>query len=99
MDTKTILSFLSEVSANNNREWFNANREKYEEAKAEFERGVAELIAALAQIDPSVSHLTVKECIYRFHRDTRFSPDKSPYKRHFGAYIAAKGKKALHGGY
>ena len=28
-----------------------------------------------------------------------FSNDKSPYKNHLGAYIAAHGKKALHGGY
>ena len=40
-----------------------------------------------------------KEWAYRFYRDTRFSPDKSPYKNHLGAYIDAKGKKALRGGY
>ena len=34
-----------------------------------------------------------------FYRDTRFSADKSPYKNHMGAYIDAKGKKALRGGY
>ena len=41
----------------------------------------------------------MKDCTYRFYRDTRFSTDKSPYKNHLGAYIAAHGKKALHGGY
>ena len=46
-----------------------------------------------------MAHLQVKDCVYRFNRDTRFSPDKSPYKRHLGAYICAKGKKSLRGGY
>ena len=42
---------------------------------------------------------TLKDCTYRFYRDTRFSEDKSPYKRHFGAYINACGKKSWHSGY
>ena len=32
-------------------------------------------------------------------RDTRFSPDKSPYKTYIGAYIAPKGKKSGFAGY
>ena len=67
--------------------------------RASFEQGVALAIARIATFDPSVAHLTVKDATYRFYRDTRFSKDKSPYKNHLGAYIAAHGKKALHGGY
>ena len=36
---------------------------------------------------------------YRIARDTRFSPDKSPYKTYIGAYIAPKGKKSGFAGY
>ena len=99
MDTKLIFEFLRDIAANNNRPWFQEHKAEYEKAKAEFEKGVSEAIAAISKFDPSVSHLTVKDCCYRFYRDTRFSPDKSPYKRHFGAYISAHGKKSLHGGY
>ena len=99
MDAKLILQFLREVAANNNRPWFQAHKADYEAAKAEFDGGVAQAIACIASFDPSVAHLTVKDATYRFYRDTRFSADKSPYKNHFGAYIAAHGKKALHGGY
>ena len=99
MDTKLIFDFLRDIAANNNRPWFQEHKAEYEKAKAEFEKGVSEAIAAISKFDPSVSHLTVKDCCYRFYRDTRFSPDKSPYKRHFGAYISAHGKKSLHGGY
>ncbi len=99
MDTQKIIGFLKAVAANNNRQWFNDHRAEYEDAKADFEAGTAKAIARIATFDPSISHITVKDATYRFYRDTRFSPDKSPYKRHFGAYIAAHGKKALHGGY
>lgn len=99
MDTKLIFSFLQELAANNNRPWFQKHRKEYEVARKEFESGVDAAITAISQFDPTISHLTAKDCCYRFYRDTRFSPDKSPYKRHFGAYIAAHGKKSLHGGY
>lgn len=99
MNAKLILDFLTNVSANNNRPWFQAHRLDYLAAKDEFERGVALAIGAITEFDDSIAHVTVPDATYRFYRDTRFSPDKSPYKRHLGAYIAAHGKKSLHGGY
>jgi uncharacterized protein (TIGR02453 family) len=99
MNTQLIFKFLKDVAANNNRPWFAEHKEQYLAAKAEFERGVEQAINALGAMDESVAHLTVKDCVYRFYRDTRFSPDKSPYKRHFGAYISAHGRKGLHAGY
>lgn len=99
MNAKMILGFLREVMANNNRTWFAAHRADYEAAKAEFEEHMSYAIARIATFDPTIAHITVKDATYRFYRDTRFSKDKSPYKNHMGAYIAAHGKKALHGGY
>lgn len=99
MEAKRILSFLTELMANNNREWFLEHKAEYDDVRASFEQGVALAIARIATFDPSVAHHTVKDATYRFYRDTRFSKDKSPYKNHLGAYIAAHGKKALHGGY
>lgn len=99
MDAKRILAFLREVMANNNRPWFQEHKAEYEAVKAEWERGVAQALERIVSFDPSVGNLQVKDCTYRFYRDTRFSQDKSPYKNHFGAYINAKGKKALRGGY
>jgi len=99
MDVKKIMRFLTDVTQNNNRPWFQEHKGEYEEAKREFEGGIEKAIGRLIEMDESISHIGVKDSVYRFYRDTRFSPDKSPYKRHFGAYIAAHGKKALHGGY
>lgn len=99
MNIKTIQRFLTDVAANNNRPWFQEHKADYEDAKQEFEGGVQRLMEELSTFDPEISHLTVKDCCYRFYRDVRFSADKSPYKRHFGAYICAHGRKALRGGY
>lgn len=99
MNQKLILSFLSQVAANNNRDWFHAHRDLYEAAHAEWEQAVGRFLQLIVGFDPEVGTQQVKDCMYRFYRDTRFSPDKSPYKTHFGAYINAHGKKALRGGY
>lgn len=95
----TALAFLAEVAQNNNRPWFEAHRDAYTEARASFESMVADLLPRIAEFDAGIGHLSVKDCTYRFYRDIRFSPDKSPYKRHFGAYINSHGKKSFHGGY
>ena len=99
MDTKLIMTFLRNVMNNNNREWFQSHRADYDAARADFEQGVALAIGRIAEFDPSIAKIGVKDATYRFYRDTRFSQDKSPYKNHFGAYINAHGKKALRGGY
>ena len=99
MDSRLILDFLNNIMRNNSREWFQAHRAEYDAARAEFEQGVQLAIGRIAEFDPEMAHVTVKDATYRFYSDTRFSPDKSPYKNHFGAYINAHGKKALRGGY
>lgn len=99
MDIQRILQFLSDIAANNNREWFHAHQPEYKACREDFNKAVELAITRIAIFDPTISHLTPKDCTYRFNRDTRFSQDKSPYKRHFGAYISAKGKKSLHAGY
>ena len=99
MDQKRILKFLRQVMANNNREWFQEHKNEYEAIRAEFELGVRQAIDRITTFDKEIAHVQVKDCTYRFYRDTRFSLDKSPYKNHLGAYINAKSKKALRGGY
>lgn len=99
MQAKRILSFLDGIKKQNSREWFTEHKEEYNAVRADFEEGISAAILRISEFDSSVKHLTVKDTTYRFYRDTRFSTDKSPYKTHLGAYIAAHGKKALHGGY
>ncbi len=92
--SQPTLQFLSDLKANNNKEWFTANKPRYEAAKKEFEQFVDALIGKIAQFDPSVAHFTAKDCVFRIYRDVRFSADKSPYKTHFGAHITSAPKKS-----
>ena len=87
----TILPFLQDLAQNNNRSWFQENRERYNIARQAVLDLTATLINEIGQFDPQVRYLEPKDCLFRIYRDTRFSLDKSPYKRHFGSYIAMNG--------
>ena len=45
MNIPVIFQFLKDLSANNNREWFNEHRSEYEVARAEFDNFLATVIA------------------------------------------------------
>lgn len=102
-----ILEFLTELSANNNREWFAENKERYQRCYSRFVEFSAEYIRRLAELDPSLAVLQPKDCIWRIYRDVRFSHDKRPYKEWFGCFPAAGvpgqprtwGKHSMRGGY
>jgi uncharacterized protein (TIGR02453 family) len=95
----SIYEFLLELRENNSREWFQANRNKYEQAKKDFELFVALQIERVKDIDPKLSGLRAKDCIFRIFRDVRFSEDKRPYKAHFGAFLSKQGRKSEYAGY
>jgi uncharacterized protein (DUF2461 family) len=96
---KHVLNFLNDLRENNNREWFAANKGRYKEADATVNAFAAELIEAIGEFDPAVRGLTLRDVTYRIYRDTRFSPDKTPYKTHFGVYVCPGGKKSGNAGY
>ncbi len=89
----STLHFLSELKCNNNRDWFIQNRKRYEEAKKNYEIFVQALIDAISVFDPILKGLEAKSCTYRINRDIRFSPDKTLYKSHLGAFIVRGGRK------
>ena len=100
MDIKNILNFLSAVEQHNNRPWFAEHKDWYDCCKADFDTFSENLIEQLALMDKELQGLRVKDCVYRIYRDIRFSPDKSPYKHHFGVYVAAGGgRRSPRGGY
>jgi len=99
MNFNNILSFLSELSENNNREWFGDNKEKYLKVKTEFDQIIQEFIPHVNSIDPSIGAIEAKDCVFRIYRDVRFSKNKDPYKIHFGAYISNDGRKGKQAGY
>lgn len=99
MNISVILDFLSALKDNNSRDWFEAHKPWAREARDVFMEIVAFLINGIAVFDPTVQSAAPKDCIFRLNRDIRFSADKSPYKIHFGAYIAGGGRKSPNAGY
>lgn len=72
-------AFLTELAANNSREWFAANKTRYDSALK------APAQALLDQLAADLSRQTgqpVETKLFRPHRDVRFSKDKTPYHLH-----------------
>ncbi len=99
MNTKKILNFLTELSGNNNREWFHTHKTEYKEANSEFEKMLQALIIRIGEFDSSVINNIPKELTFKLNRDTRFSHDKSPYNPAFRAHISSMGKMPIPVGY
>lgn len=87
------LQFLTDLSANNDRAWFQANKDRYEAALENMKQFVKAVENALGETD----HLE-NATLFRIYRDVRFSKDKSPYKNHFGVGFS-RATKRLRGGY
>ncbi|MCQ2331609.1 MAG: DUF2461 domain-containing protein [Paludibacteraceae bacterium] len=97
---RDTLQFISDLADNNNREWFAENKSRYESAREDVSALTRDMIQRIGEFDPEVRYLDPKECMFRIYRDVRFSLDKSPYKRHFGTYIAKNGgHRSLYSGY
>ena len=83
MFTQQTVDFLTDLTHNNDRDWFNANKSRYEEHLRD---AALEVISALqAPLFDLSPHLKVVPkvqggSLFRIHRDTRFGHDKTPYK-------------------
>jgi uncharacterized protein (TIGR02453 family) len=100
MQATEIIHFLSALSENNNREWFTENKKWFDKCKKEFDQLSTALISKIAEFDDDIKNVEASECVFRIYRDVRFSHDKTPYKTHFGVFVAsAGGRKSQRGGY
>lgn len=86
------VSFLKDLSKNNEREWFQENQKYYKEAKNGFIAFIDRLIDRMQDFT-DLGPLQAKDCMYRINRDLRFSKDKTPYNTHFSVLLAPGGKK------
>jgi uncharacterized protein (TIGR02453 family) len=95
--TDKTFKFLRGLARHNEREWFQANKADYEQhLRQPFQRLIADLQPGLLDIskhyraDPK----GVGGSLFRIHRDTRFSKDKTPYKPWGGArFFHARSKQ------
>jgi uncharacterized protein (TIGR02453 family) len=94
--TEEYNNFFKSLAANNYREWFHEHKSVYESAvKKPFEKFISDLIAEIAKYEPEQKKLTAKDAIFRIHRDTRFSKDKTPYKLSCSAVISPAGRSDM----
>jgi uncharacterized protein (TIGR02453 family) len=93
-----LFDFLRQLKRHNDREWFAKHKARYEEAiqgpALLFIEGFGPHLRRLAPhfvADPRPT----RGSLFRIYRDTRFSPDKRPFKTHVGIRFShASGKDA-----
>ncbi|MEM1401240.1 MAG: DUF2461 domain-containing protein [Pseudomonadota bacterium] len=102
---KDTVAFITELAANNSKDWFEANRDRYEESYREPARAFVEAMAEpLATLSPELNADPRNNgSILRIHRDVRFSKDKSPYHTYLRIIFwqgagKSKGKSGLYFG-
>ncbi|MDA0991990.1 MAG: DUF2461 domain-containing protein [Verrucomicrobia bacterium] len=76
---KATLTFLKNLKANNNRDWFTKNKTSYELA---VKQPAEEFSALMTDALSDLTGLAHTAKIFRIHRDVRFSKDKTPYNDH-----------------
>lgn len=95
----SIFDFMFDLERNNSRDWFQKNKERYE---AEFRGPALDFVAAMQPLLDKVSPRfradarKVGGSLFRIHRDTRFSKDKTPYKTHCGIQFRHERGKDVH---
>jgi uncharacterized protein (TIGR02453 family) len=96
---RELFTFLDQLAANNNREWFNDNRQRYRDVVVE---PVCDFIEAMEPRLHAVSEHFVADprphggSMFRIYRDTRFSKDKRPYKENVGCQFRHEAGKDAH---
>jgi len=93
--TPELFQFLKRLKRNNDRDWFQAHKPEYlAHAHEPALRFISDFAGPLYEIsaylvaDPRSS----RGSLFRIYRDTRFSPDKRPYKTHLAMRFSHRGK-------
>ena len=82
--------FLAELTANNEKAWFESNRSRYEQ------HYLAPALAFIEALGPRLAaelpgnvhyEPRVNGSLFRINRDVRFSRDKTPYKNHIDMWF------------
>ena len=93
------LSFLEELAANNNREWFKENKGRYEEQVLDVAlRFIQSMQGPLHELAPRFVAMPTRVggSLMRVYRDTRFSKNKTPYKTNIGIQFRHEQAKDVH---
>ncbi len=81
--SRRTFAFLRDLEENNDRAWFASHRDRYErDVREPALRLIEDFGPHLAKLSPHFR--ATPRSLFRIHRDTRFSKDKSPYKTAIG---------------
>lgn len=96
--SENLFRFLTQLKRHNDREWFERHRAEYEEHVHQAAlRFIDAFDGPLRTISPPL--VAGRRSLFRIYRDTRFSPDKRPYKTHVGMRFSHPGKDVHSPGY
>lgn len=98
--TPALFTFLAELRLHNDRDWFERNRDRYvRDVRDPMLRFVADFAPVLRKIAPRLvaDPRPVGGSLFRIHRDTRFSADKTPYKTNAAAHFRHQDGRDVHG--
>jgi len=93
---QSTIKFLTALSKNNNKEWFEKNRMRYDfELLQPAMQFVIDLGEKLLDLSPNINAIPkIDKSIFRLYRDVRFSKNKTPFKTNLGLYFwEGRGKK------
>ena len=96
--TPACFAFLRDLKRHNDRDWFAANRDRY---VADVERPLLQFIEDFSPRLRAISPVYVADrrrvggSMFRIHRDTRFTPDKSPFKTWTAARFPHEARKKV----
>ncbi|MFQ5652091.1 MAG: DUF2461 domain-containing protein [bacterium] len=83
---RQCVEFFTALKNNNDKVWFEKHRAEYDHYVMQPARDfVAAMGDRLREIAPRIiADPRVNKSLFKIHRDTRFSPDKTPFKTHMG---------------
>ena len=86
-----LFLFLRELKRHNTRDWFAKNKARYEKVVLD------PALMFISSFGPHLRKLSpnfvadprpTRGSLFRIYRDTRFSPDKRPFKTHVGIHFS-----------
>lgn len=95
----SLLSFLRDLKANNNKDWFNDHKQDYEDnVRTPALEFIEQMNTWIKLISPHYEAVPKKVggSLMRVYRDVRFSKDKSPYKTNLGVQFRHEIGKDVH---
>jgi uncharacterized protein (TIGR02453 family) len=94
-----LFSFLNELESNNERSWWEQNKDRYQtQVRDPALKFIADFAPQLRRISPRFVADARQSggSLMRPYRDTRFSPDKTPYKTNVGIQFRHEAGKDIH---